>query len=128
MLTSHEKYQEGHKELFFACNEEELRVSALKVVDNVVENHSIWNELNYYKKTGSILGEHRIFKQRSVIDKVITMSTGEKIKRRDNIKKEIHKLSKIIRENTKPNQKDDDIKLLDNKRFELDIIEKSLGL
>lgn len=64
MFAAFDLYREGHAELVKApddvANEEMLRV-AQTVVENFLKNREIWEELDYYKQNGKVLGKAPIF-------------------------------------------------------------------
>ena len=61
MLSAHDNYVKGHDLLFTATNNEEMHKVAAMTVENYLANRTIWKELNHYKRTGELLGEHPIF-------------------------------------------------------------------
>ena len=52
MVSAYDNYKAAHEKMFTAENDEELNAAAQDVVLNVLENASIWDELNHYKTTG----------------------------------------------------------------------------
>ncbi|HNW74557.1 MAG TPA: hypothetical protein PKN44_13090 [Bacteroidales bacterium] len=61
MLSAHENYVQAHDLLFTATTHEDLHAASVQAVENYLENRRIWKELNHYKRTGELLGEHPIF-------------------------------------------------------------------
>ena len=89
-LTAYHNYKDGHAEIKQALqagvSEEELFDLAKTTVDNFELNLQIYDELNYYKEHGSILGKHEIFADKMLEEKVNTMSTIELTKRQKNLR------------------------------------------
>ena len=91
MLTAYDNYKSAHDRLFSARTSEEIHSASRETVENFLENRSIWKELNHYKKTGTLLGEHSIFDWMKRQALIRNMSMGElvemKILKQNNIKK-----------------------------------------
>lgn len=66
MINSHERYVKGHQNLFAVANKgnEDCFEAAKVVVENYLNNRKCWEELEHYKKTGQILGDHPLFAKR----------------------------------------------------------------
>ena len=91
MLTAYDNYKSAHDRLFSARTHEDIHSASRETVENFLENRSIWKELNHYKKTGTLLGEHPIFDWMKRQALIRTLSMGElvemKILKQNNIKK-----------------------------------------
>lgn len=98
MLTAYGQYVEGHKRLFEATTGEELQEIAASVVENYIENREIWDELNYYKATGQILGKHPIFSQTDRLKEIQGMTTAEQVKLQKNLMNNIARTKQKITE------------------------------
>ena len=63
MITAHSRYMKGHDRLFEVANKdnETCFAAARETVENYIDNREMWEELEHYKKTGEILGKHRVF-------------------------------------------------------------------
>jgi hypothetical protein len=65
-------------------------------VENYLENRKIWAELEHYKKTGAILGEHEIFERRRK-EKELAQLSGRQVKIKiGNLKRQIKYREEII--------------------------------
>jgi hypothetical protein len=63
MLTAYELYTKARMSLFSVeTNSQIVELSRITVV-NYLENRSIWEELNYYKIHGQLLGKHKMFER-----------------------------------------------------------------
>jgi hypothetical protein len=105
-------------------NDEVFKI-AVKLLDDFELNREIHAELEHYAKTGEILGEHEIFadlrKQRE-LDALIPAEISKKI---NNLKSNISKKNKKLKENKNlsQTQKDElstEIKDLESQKKELD--------
>lgn len=61
MNAAYDAYRSGHDSLFSAKSNDEIYNASRETVENYLNNRQIWNELNYFKKNGEILGHHPIF-------------------------------------------------------------------
>jgi len=74
--------------------DEEVSEMALKAVENFEVNHAIWKELNHYKATGEILGEHPIFIERKLKESVEALNVETGTKRISNLENYIRRDNK----------------------------------
>jgi hypothetical protein len=121
------RFKEGHEDLFKAENEDDLLTADIKTVENVLENQSIWDELDHYNKTGEILGKHAIFTREDLRAKYMAMAIPDLILARENCKKRISALNTEIAKNAKPEKLHDKQENLKAKEDELNILNKLLG-
>jgi len=77
MLTAYDDYRRDREKLYDLDknNLEECYRGARGVLDAHILNREIWEELNYYKIHGTILGKLPEFKAREIRDKYGSMST-----------------------------------------------------
>jgi hypothetical protein len=61
MLTAHELYIKARNSLFAVETNEDILQGSKTAVLNFLENQAIWDELNYYKTNGQLLGKHKMF-------------------------------------------------------------------
>jgi len=89
-LTAFKAFKEGREEikklLELGATEEELYAMAVETVENFQLNLDIYDELNYYKEHGQILGKHPIFAEDMLTEKVNSYSTVELTKRQKNLR------------------------------------------
>lgn len=102
MLTAHDAYVEAHPKLALAENAEEVSALAETVVENYLENRSIWEELNHYKEKGEILGEHPTLKELAFRKEIKGKSNPELIKLKDSLYNKITRTKKQITDDNKP--------------------------
>jgi len=80
MLTAHDKYVRAHAELFQVKDEKEAFETADQLVSGFMDNQAIWKELNHFKKTGKILGEHFYFTGQKRREELTQLSIPELMK------------------------------------------------
>lgn len=103
MFSLLDKYQAAHKDLFKDVSAEEINEAAANCVEDYLENRAIWDELNHYKETGTILGKHPIFAEIQREEEIRTMSIGDLTVLHSNLKNYILRDEKYIKKN--PNDK-----------------------
>lgn len=92
-VTAYKAYVKGQSDLVkhtngdLALEEDEAKNLAAKVVENFEKNREIYEELNYYKEHGKILGKHPIFATLTLEREVAEMSTEECFKYLNSSKK-----------------------------------------
>lgn len=77
MLTAYDAYKRSHNLLFEAKTFEQIHEASFDTVENYLENRRIWDELNYYKEKGSILGKHPIFAWMQRQDAIRHLKVGD---------------------------------------------------
>jgi len=66
MFNQYDNYREAHQRLVDAPDNTDLQESfdnAMTTVESYLSNRELWDELNYYKEKGEILGKHPLFEQ-----------------------------------------------------------------
>ena len=77
MLTAYDAYKLAHESLFKAETSDQIHQASRDTVENYLENRLIWDELNYYKEKGSILGKHPIFSWMQRMDAIRHLKVGD---------------------------------------------------
>ncbi|NQD71985.1 hypothetical protein HP439_14760 [Sphingobacterium shayense] len=72
------------------------------LVINFIYNHDIYKELKYYKDTGKILGEHKIFAQYQRIKELRNIQTVDLFKRKKNLEYSIWRNESKIKKENRP--------------------------
>ena len=83
IITSYENYRDGHAKLFESMTKEEEQILARDIVDNFIENKQAFAELEHYRDSGQILGEHPIFEDQK-IKKDLEKLSGEELSKKAN--------------------------------------------
>lgn len=122
MITAYERYTSLHPELFMVESTEEAFEKADALIDSYLENQSIWKELNHYKATGQILGEHHYFDEQNRKAELMKKSVPELIKLKDQLDMNIWRNRKKMTDDPKPhlfksrqdriNQQESDLKIV----------------
>lgn len=111
-FTAWRNYKAAHEALFVAVEEidgetketaltnAELYELATEALENFELNRAIWDELNYYKEHKEILGNHPIFADEKLKEKVARMKGTELVKRRNNVRSYISKETKKLKPDT----------------------------
>jgi hypothetical protein len=102
MITAYENHISSHQELFDVKDEKEAFEVADKVIENYLDNRSIWDELNHYKATGKILGKHKHFAAMKRKDALMKKSVPELIKLKEQLEMNIWRNKKKLDEDPKP--------------------------
>lgn len=111
-FTAWRNYKAVHEALFVAVEvidgetketaltNAELYELATEALENFELNRAIWDELNYYKEHKEILGNHPIFADEKLKEKVARMKGTELVKRRNNVRSYITKETKKLKPDT----------------------------
>jgi len=103
MLTSHEKYVKAHGKLFEVAHKSEdvCFEVADELVENYLTNRQIWNELEHYKKTGKLLGEHPLFEEQRKKTAAENMTEEEIKKKLKNLERQLKYRQKRLKNHRK---------------------------
>lgn len=98
MINSHERYVKGHPNLFAVANKgnEACFEAGKLVVENYLNNRKCWEELEHYKKTGQILGDHPLFAKRKRETELKNMPVTELSALYRNLPRNIRYYGKLI--------------------------------
>jgi hypothetical protein len=99
MLSAYDRYRKAYADLDDTAD---LFVVARDVVDNFIENRDIWKELNHYKETGKVLGNHPIFNRQKRFAAFQQMKLQELIKLKKNTEFNIWRNKALIEKKDKP--------------------------
>jgi len=101
MITTHGRYVKGHGRLFDVAHKsaQVCFKAAEVVVENYIENRRIWAELNHYKNTRTLLGEHPIFERIKQEEALKNMTDAEKKKYKESVRKKIWKRKEMLKNN-----------------------------
>lgn len=128
MITLHDNYMKAHSRLFSSLSEQDLQETAETVVEDYLENQQIWDELNYYKLNGKVLGNHKIFAASARIKEIQDMPVPDQIKLCNSLKSNITKVNKKLKEKSKDPKTADWKEKRDNYQVELAEVKRILGL
>lgn len=128
MINAYSDYVEGHKRLFEATTGEELQAIAAGVVEDYIENHEIWDELNHFKTTGQILGKHPIFAQTDRMAKIKAMPLADQVKLQKNLMNNLARTKKNIADNPEHKNTGERKASVSKWEVELEVVNGILGL
>lgn len=100
MITAHAKYIKAHERLFDVANKENDVCFGVvsELVENYIDNRNMWAELEHYKKTGMVLGAHRIFAERKRREEIMKMGFDDLKLLRSNLQRRIAYKKRQIKE------------------------------
>lgn len=106
MLTAWDTFKEGHAALF-AVTDKDGKTDAMdnaviyELAKETIEafqlNHAIWDELEYYNEHKEVLGNHPIFADDQLKEKVAAMSDVDLVNRQKNVRSYISKENKKLK-------------------------------
>ena len=99
MISAYNRYIQSHEMLFTAATTEEMLNAAGETVENYLDNRAMWDELNYYKQHGVVLGKHPVFKQISRIDEIRNMTTPDLVRLKKSLENNIARTKKNVKDN-----------------------------
>ncbi|MCX6270504.1 MAG: hypothetical protein NTU44_04650 [Bacteroidetes bacterium] len=102
MLTAYENYRVAHQALFSAPDANRFSEVSKTVVEEYLENRLIWDELNFYKSNGHILGKHPIFEELLSFEALRKLNSAELSRKRQNLYINIQKTRKLLDSGKKP--------------------------
>lgn len=128
MLSTYDNYFNSHPQLFQASSMAELLKTEQFTVMNFLANREIWDEMNYYKINGKILGKHPIFKKND-LDKVISrLSVNELHAKRSNLINGINRINLQLKSKDQSHLRLERMDKLSLKTIELALVNKYLNL
>lgn len=105
MFAAYDLYRIAYNQLGEEKSQDENLANAQAVVENYLANKQMWDELDYYKENGKVLGEHPLLQELKLKDEIKAMTDLELPKKVANAK------SNITRSNTAVDKADTDEKL-----------------
>jgi len=121
MLTAYDAYIQGHSKLVEGSSAEEIAELSKSVVENYLENREIWDELNHFKTTGTLLGKHPIFDWMKRKAEIHAMKDAELVILRDQLKNKIPRTKKQIAD--EPDHKETAKRVQRVEQFEQELLE-----
>ena len=128
MITSHTNYVDAHKSLFDAMQPEDFAAASQSVVNDYIENRQIWDELEYYKKNGTMLGKHMVFAIAERLAEIQAMPVSSLVKLQNSLKGNISKTKKKIQADPNNLKMKEWTDKLDNFELETKEVNRLLGM
>ena len=107
LITSYEKFKEAQPKLHEVLPTAEAKALGDFVLENYIDNKMAWAELEHYKATGNILGEHPLFERLEAKEEISAMNAVDLAKKIKNLEINIGKNKK--KENTELVARDEDL-------------------
>ncbi|MCH8490020.1 MAG: hypothetical protein LAT81_08845 [Oceanicaulis sp.] len=124
-LSAYYRFKEAHAELE-NLTDEALAEKVEETVEAFIENEIIWRELNHYRDTKSILGEHPIFKTKQEVDAIHKLNGTDLIKRRNALVKSINSFKANIAKGDRPDLDEKRQESIAERQYLLDIVDARL--
>ncbi|KAA2218259.1 hypothetical protein [Maribacter flavus] len=136
MLTAWIQYKENHAELVKVTNQDNQELSltdnalyelAKETIEAFELNHAIWDELEYYRDNGQILGNHPIFADEVLKEKVASLTDAKLVTRRNTLRSYISRESKKLENNPEEDAAAKIRKKIKEYTQELNLVEERLA-
>ena len=101
-ITAHDRYIQAHERLFDCTTLDECYTTAGEAVENFLENRAIFQELDYYREHGAILGKHRIFEYLRHRQQLHGLNIVELLAEQRRLRSAIWRINDEIKKGTKP--------------------------
>ena len=101
-ITAHDRYIRAHERLFDCTTLDECYTTAREAIENFLENRAIFQELDYYREHGSILGKHRIFEYLHRRQQLHALNVVELLAEQRRLRSSIWRINDEIKKGTKP--------------------------
>lgn len=128
-LTAYENYVAGHKKLFDCADLDQCLATAQQVVNNYKENRLIYQELEYYREHGKVLGKHSVFKSSKRYEHLKGLNVIELVKLAEKtLPHRIWRIENEIKKGDKPHLLPEREKRLRQAQAELAEVKRLLGI
>ncbi len=95
-------YVRLHKELADCTDLEQCSIKCKELIDNFLDNRLIWEELDYYKKHGKLLGKHPAFAEFRRRNELRNLSIKELVRRKEQVENNIWRVKNEMAKGNKP--------------------------
>jgi|GEM_PF-870411 len=130
MITAHDRYVNAHPKTFAVANKDNEACFAVArvLVENYLNNRKCWNELEHYKKTGEILGEHELFAKRTRENELKEMPATELMALYRNLPRNIRYYGKLIEDDPDNELTADRMKKKECFEWELKVVKRLMDV
>ena len=101
-FTKYRAYVRLHRQLRDCTSLEDCARVAGELVDNYIDNRLIWQELNWYKEHGSLLGKHPAFAEFRRRRELNNLPVKELVKRLRQVEMNIWRVKSELAKGDKP--------------------------
>lgn len=95
-------YVELHKNLNNCTSLDECATKSKELIDNYIDNRSIWNELHYYQQHNKLLGKHPIFLEFRRRKELLALPVKDLVHRQQQISNNIWRVKNELSKKNKP--------------------------
>jgi len=96
MFSAYDRYRDAYSALDPKNSQDENLLAASAVVENYLDNRAMWEELDYYKENGELLGKHPVFELLNLKAEIKAMSDIDVMKAFNNSKSNVTKSNNAL--------------------------------
>jgi hypothetical protein len=96
MFSAYDRYRDAYALLSPENPNADNLALAKEVVENYLDNRAMWEELDYYKENGELLGKHPVFELLNLKNEIKAMSDIEVMKAFNNSKSNVTKSNNAL--------------------------------
>lgn len=126
-FSSFYRYRDLHKDLSDCTTAKDCANNCRLLIDNYLENRAIYDELDYYKKHGTVLGRHPIFKHINKMKALRKMSIKELVEKQIRLEHNIWRIESELKKQDKPHLEKERSRRLKEKMAELAEVKRLLN-
>lgn len=126
-MTTYWKVVELHEKLFACHTNIDCLTIARALVNCFVEDQTIKKELDYYKRYGGVLGQHRIFSTHQRQEELRKMNLRDLLKKEKQLRDNVWRIKSEIAKGDKPHLLPEREKRLREKENELNLVNNLLN-
>lgn len=126
-FSSFYRYRDLHKGLSDCTTAKDCANNCRLLIDNYLENRAIYDELDYYKKHGTVLGRHHIFKHMNKMKALRKMSIKELVEKQIRLEHNIWRIESELKKQDKPHLEKERSRRLKEKMAELAEVKRLLN-
>lgn len=101
-FTRYHAYVDLHTKLKDCTSLDDCARVSKEIIDNYIDNRSIWNELNYYQQHNKLLGKHPIFLEFRKRKELLTLPVRDLIYRQQQVVNNIWRVKNELAKRNKP--------------------------
>lgn len=123
-ITAHDRYIRAHERLFDCTTLDECYTTAREAIESFIENRAIFQELDYYREHGAVLGKHRIFEYLRRRQQLREMNIVDLLAEQRRLRSAIWRIDDELKKGTKPHLQNERIQRRRQKETLLDEVNK----
>ena len=123
-ITAHDCYIRAHERLFDCTTLDECYTTAREAIENFIENRAIFQELDYYREHGAVLGKHRIFEYLRRRQQLREMNIVDLLAEQRRLRSAIWRIDDELKKGTKPHLQNERMQRRRQKETLLDEVNK----